>query len=291
MKAWHVVAGVGALVTAAVVAVKLRPAAPAADETLPGTEGGSAPPPKRKRPGKDSVFKGGLRGSGPGEPPPPKPGGFTVPGGAPEPEPEPGGGGGGGGPTQPGGAPQGGGEPPAPAGAVGDAQSLPDPKTWRQLLPAVGGGPIPVLVADDLPDGTFFVRMTFMAKITTRRLIHHGGNTYSWSVSEDRTYGQRVRIAYEIKISGEQGILRELGRNVVNVDTPLVPRIFGCNSKQECGWNGTYTDYFEPRLSWNPEERDLVMRFRTLPVINNKDNNEVDVSALIEFSGIELKAG
>lgn len=228
-------------------------------ETSPSPDAGSGdgepPPPAAPRAGKDYVADVGLGSRG--TKPPPQGGGFTFPGPT---GPAPGDGNG-----VPPAYPHGTSQVPAPDVQPGTAvgHQIPAPLHFEDDM-VTGDEPHEVLLADQLegeplPSGKWRVRLVFVASMTAPKLVKHP-STYGWDYSKTEVFTQRETIDYIITIDHAAAAIMKKSASTKWLDHKMQPFMFGCKTKEECGWNGSYTSFFFPRLVWN---NGLELRFDT----------------------------
>jgi hypothetical protein len=226
-----------------------RPSSSTSPPTTQPPEGEGEPPSGPRKPGSAYVAPVGVKGST-GKPPP-KGGGLVFPG--------PGGGDDGtDSPIQHGIAQQ----PSQPGQAVGQ-YAPPAPLHFETKVATADDAHEVELVSqlegDPLPSGRYRMKLVFAAGLTAPKLVPHP-STFGWDYSKTVAYGQRETITYEITIDGAAAAIVRKSASSKNMVTKLQPFMFGCQTKEECGWNGSYTSYFHPRLTW---ENGLLLRFDT----------------------------
>lgn len=245
-------------------------------EGTPAPEGTSPPDKPKPKPAKDSVYTGGgFKSPGGGDPPPPGGGGivFEPPGSSdpkPDPHPDP--------------------KPPMdlPSGhSAGKQLVLPESIQWENQLATVNE-PIEVQLSDQidgakLPDGTYYVRLSLTMELALPPIVHHGSDVYSWNTSIGTlvNYGQREVVTYKISVNGASGILQRVKSSQKKVGLGLSKFIFGCKTKEECGWNGNYNSYFEPILVWN---NGLEAQFKTRALSLKEGINRYGATISVTFS-------
>lgn len=210
---------------------------------------GQGQPPGPRRPGKDYVAPVGFSG-GSSTPPPPHGGGLTFPGPS--------------GPSDTHDPPP----PPAPDPMVFVPGTFtppaPDPIHWEEDKLRIIDDSHEVVLSSQLEgapiaSGTYKMRLVFTTKLSAPKLVAQP-NSVGWDYAATWIYGQRETIDYEIIVNGAAAAIKPISRSAKNLDHKLQPIMFGCTDKTECGWNGTYTSFFDPRLTW---ENGLLARFDT----------------------------
>lgn len=224
------------------------PSAPPPDQSpapLGNGDGEPPPPVPPKKYGKDFVADVGLGSRG--TKPPPKGGGLVFPG-----------------PNTPP-------KPPAPTPTPFHPQQaypvfphvLPAGQHYQDNLASVNEAH-EVLLSDQLgaspmPNGTYRMRLVFVMSVSAPKLVPHP-TTFGWDYTQTWIYTQREVIDYEITIDNAAAGIVKKSATMTLEDHKLEPFMFGCSTKQECGWNGKYTSFFHPRLVW---DNGLELRFDT----------------------------
>ncbi len=208
-----------------------------------GKEGTSVPPPPppKRRPAKDFAiggFKsaGGGGGGGGG-------GGLVFePGGQAEPEPEP-----------------------EPHGVVPQAVSLPAVIDWEQQLGDQNDS-IEVQLSEQsnpeqrLPNGTYYAKLSLDVRMNTSLIYDNGQGTWVWNHDQIVGYSQVETITYKLTVTDNAAIVQKVKQVQKSNGVAFNRYMFNCAQASECGWNGKYFSFFEPRLVWN---LGLEARFKT----------------------------
>lgn len=142
-------------------------------------------------------------------------------------------------------------------------------------------------LANGLPDGTYYMRLDFLAKL--RALQYIGGNFSG--VMKD--VGQRETRNYRIQKNGTGATVTRVGPVFHDTANMVAPQIqqFGCVIPSSCGKliDANYLSFFNPELKWNNVTHGLDLTFRNHDLVAAACQpancpNRLDVQATISFS-------